>query len=182
MNARLKLNLIEEEISSPSSCPFSQKACLWKLKKGLCRDKKKCGISKCVSFGATAFAAILFFKCLFSGRCCILLPILALVAFFVVKHYGFGKRFGKCERRKRCQLQQADIRRDDEINQRDEPKEEQKGENSVNGEPIESANITFVQKLSQLQEMGFTNRQRNIEVLVKNNGNIIETVRDLVSN
>jgi len=186
MNARLKLNLVEEEISSPPSCAFIQKACEWKLKKGLqCRDKKKkCGLSKCVSFGLVAFAAILFFKCLFSGKCCILLPIFALVAFFAAKRFGFIGRSGKCERRRRCQWQQADIRRDDERNQQDEKiqKDEQKEDTSVNGEPIESTNITFVQKLSQLQDMGFTNRQRNIEVLVRNNGNIIETVRDLVSN
>jgi len=38
----------------------------------------------------------------------------------------------------------------------------------------------FEEKLKQLEEMGFLSRTRNIEVLIKNNGNILQSVKDLL--
>jgi len=47
----------------------------------------------------------------------------------------------------------------------------------VNPEPITSS---FEQKLKQLAEMGFTNRERNIKLLVKYNGDMLHVVKDLL--
>jgi len=38
----------------------------------------------------------------------------------------------------------------------------------------------FQLKLNQLQEMGFPNTSRNIELLVKHNGDLILTIKDLL--
>jgi len=40
----------------------------------------------------------------------------------------------------------------------------------------------FEMKLKQLEEMGFTNKLQNIEILVKNKGEMLQAVKDLLGN
>jgi len=47
--------------------------------------------------------------------------------------------------------------------------------------PVAAALSSFEGKLAQLEEMGFKNRSVNLEVLVKNRGEILPTVRDLLA-
>jgi len=57
------------------------------------------------------------------------------------------------------------------------PKQEDTKPVVVEAKPIHP----FEEKLKQLEDMGFTETQKNIELLVKNNGDMIKTVMDLLS-
>ena len=85
-----------------------------------------------------------------------------------------------------------------EVSVPEEKEEEVKTEETV-AEPVKEAEVVaepevvapveeekkkelspFEAKLKQLEEMGFVNRERNIETLVKRSGDLVKTIRDLL--
>jgi len=53
----------------------------------------------------------------------------------------------------------------------------------VNAAPKPEKPLTpFEMKVKQLEEMGFLNKAKNVELLVKYNGDMVRTVRDLLDN
>jgi len=67
-----------------------------------------------------------------------------------------------------------------EKEEKNEPKEEIKVP-EVKAPVVEEKTLTpFETKLKQLEEMGFGNRDLNIELLVKNKADLTRTIRDLL--
>jgi len=64
---------------------------------------------------------------------------------------------------------------------REESKQEvdEDPESNSNSNPIREE-FPFQLKLRQLEEMGFSSRSRNIEVLIRNGGDVLRAVKDLL--
>jgi len=65
---------------------------------------------------------------------------------------------------------------------KEEPKEEPKKEEVKEEKKEQSAPVIdpFTAKLNQLNDMGFTNRERNINLLMKHKGDLVAVVKDLL--
>jgi len=66
------------------------------------------------------------------------------------------------------------------VQQKEEPKKEEPKNEEPHKEEPKTSTSPFEAKLQQLEEMGFLNRQRNIELLVKWKGDMITVVMDLL--
>lgn len=92
-----------------------------------------------------------------------------------------------------CSQQQEEAMEEEPTAQvQPEPKELHGMEGKSEETPVQTPNVNangnsapkelnpFQLKLKQLEEMGFVERERNIAALLKNDGNLLQTVKDLL--
>lgn len=107
---------------------------------------------------------------MFCKTCFCILPFIGLIcAFFFCK--SIKKRWNKCCTRSISLVQPRNI--DSSTNS---------NSNSISKDEVQTTELQlpFQEKLKQLEEMGFSNRAKNVEVLVKNGGDILKAVKDLL--
>lgn len=187
-------------VSSSSDCLFFDNDCNFnfkalvekfeKKKNEFCRRRKECfegrrggGCSKFKKFAFFGLIAFLF------CRCCLfwLLPLF-LIACIVKKCVLKGWK--GCGKSKKCGVKRACKEKIAEVVSKIEqqipiiiPNEEivsSDEEIEVANESNNQKELPFQSKLTQLEEMGFLNRGRNIELLIQNAGDVLKTVKQLL--
>jgi len=196
----LKISRRSKEVQG-EQCPFqvsfdSASSCCKKVfekfqeKRKKCAAKRKergsgkCGFGKCspLKIGLKIFAFILLLKLIFFCRCCFFIPLLVLAG-WGLKRFLCNKQY-KCKRNwsETCHVpiapQQVDQQVDQQVNQTIYPEVESKQEIEVDDQTVPE--LPFQAKLRQLEEMGFNSRTRNIEILIRNGGDVLRSVKDLL--
>jgi len=193
--SNLNAGILKIELTSTSSCCFQKffkdedcprkiKEFFQQKKKEFCERRKRCasnndGKRKCGRIlKKVLFALFILFV---AHKCCFL-------SFFLL-FAGLGFCFAKRICRSACfigsnPMNCARKQNENVVNRNVESKEEvDSNDNNNIRQPSRNLNekgLPFQTKLKQLEDMGFTSRTNNIEALINNNGDVLETVKELL--
>jgi len=203
-NNNNKQKSLKLEIVQPNSCCFNKffqddnchlkiKEFITRKKTEFCEKRKKCNLNGngkkgCRIFKKVLFALVLLFLC---TKCCFLSIFLLLgaVGFCCAKKFckrtcsSFSKSgsdyscpiFGNCSTNQNPIRNENNIQND--VNNNNQKEEEEEVKRIVVKNEKE---LPFQSKLKQLEEMGFASRTNNIEALINNNGDVLQTVKELL--
>jgi len=162
----------------------------FKEKRALCKKNDTSGCcfrgGRCSPFKIALKLFGLFFliKLFFFCQCCFFFIPLLAVAGFGIKRFICSRSSSSCPV-SLCSRRQIPVPSPQHVNQNRNPNPEvveveSKQEVEEDEPQPNREELPFQLKLRQLEEMGFSSRSRNIEVLIRNGGDVLRAVKDLL--